>query len=155
MCNQPVNKIRHYVMDNSITELGVHLVLYQWLNNKLCVSSFTEIMFLPIDNSTMNKIKDFVLVTFIILLKGSFCNEMVNERRHIVLADSLTWLGVPFVLYQWFKQTLYVSYFTQMIPQSFSNWPVNKCRHYVVAILLVLLRNHSVTNQWIKSDTMC
>ena len=36
--NKPVTKIKHYVLANSLTWLGVHLVLDQWFNQTLCVS---------------------------------------------------------------------------------------------------------------------
>ena len=67
----------------------------------------------------------------------------------------MTWLGVPLVLEQWFKQTLYVSYYTGMISGSIGNVPVNKSRYYVLHIIPGILWDHSVTKQWIKPDTTC
>ena len=54
---------------------------------------------------------------------------------------------------QRFKQTLGVSYFTEMILGSNVNGPVNKIRHYVLAILPGLLRDNYAINQKIKPET--
>ena len=59
-------------------------------------------------------------------IDGLFRNEEVNESRNCVLNKLLTWLGVPLVLDQWFKQTIFVSYFTKMIPGSIRNGPAKK-----------------------------
>ena len=45
---------------------------------------------------------------------------------------------------KWFKQTLRVSYFTELVLGSFGNGPVNKTRHFVLDILLGLLRYHLI-----------
>ena len=72
-----------------------------------------------------------------------------------MLDNSLTWLGVPLVLDQWFNQALCVGYVFEFISGSFVNGLVNEIRHYVLDVLLGILRDHSVYNQWIKEDTMC
>ena len=64
-------------------------------------------------------------------IMGSLCNEQVNKYRHYVLAYSLTWLGVPLLLNQWYNQTL------------------------CVISLLRLFLAHLLMAQWIKVDTMC
>ena len=65
------------------------------------------------------------------------------------------WLRVHLVLDNLFRQTLFDSYFNEMISGSFGNVPVNKTRHYFLAILLGFLWYYCVTNKWIKADTMC
>ena len=60
-------------------------------------------------------------------------------------ANSLTWLSF-LVFYQWYKQTICLIYFTEIIPVSFGIGPVNKCRQYLLAILLGLLRDNSLMN---------
>ena len=77
----------------------------------------------------------------------------MNKIRHNVLANSLNWPGVNFVLDQWFKQTLCVSYFPMLISGSFGNVSENKVIHYVLAISLGLFRDNSVTNKKLKADT--
>ena len=42
--HEPVNKTRHYVLDNSLTLLVVNLVLDQWFNQTLYVSYFTVLV---------------------------------------------------------------------------------------------------------------
>ena len=64
-----------------------------------------------------------------------------------MLANSLTLSGVHLVLDQRFKQTLCVSYFTEMVLGLFGNGPVNKSIHYVLSILLGLLRDNYIMNQ--------
>ena len=70
----------------------------------------------------------------------------MNNIRHYVLSNSLNLSGVHLVFDQWYKQTLYVSYFTQLVLGSFGNGQVNKIRQYVLAILLSLLRDNYVKN---------
>ena len=72
-----------------------------------------------------------------------------------MLANSLTLPWVYLVIYQIIKQTICVSYFTEMGFGSFGNGPVNKIIHYVLAILLGLLWDHSTTIQFKKTDTVC
>ena len=81
---------------------------------------------------------------------GSFCYELMNKIVHYLLANLLTSSVVPSELDQWFKHTLCVSYFTEIISGPFGNVPVNKIRHYVLAIIPGLLGGHYITNQWIK-----
>ena len=63
--------------------------------------------------------------------------------------------GVHLVFDQWYKQTLYVGYFNELILGSFGNGQVNKIRQYVLDIILGLLRDHSVKTQRIKAYTIC
>ena len=48
-----------------------------------------------------------------------------------MLSNSLTWLGVNLVFYQWYKKTIFV------------------------ATLIIWFQDHLAMDQWIKSDTMC
>ena len=57
--NGPVNKIGHFVLANSLTWLGVRLVLEQWFKHVLCVKYFSE------------------------LISGSFGNELDNKKDTI------------------------------------------------------------------------
>ena len=66
----------------------------------------------------------------------------MNKISHYVLANSLTWSGVHLVFDQWFKQTLCVSHFTDIILSSYVNGPVNKSRYNMLDHLLVLLGDH-------------
>ena len=58
------------MLANSLTWLGVHLVLDQWFKQALCVSYFTE------------------------LISISFGDRIVNKSRHYVLDFLLVFLGI-------------------------------------------------------------
>ena len=72
-----------------------------------------------------------------------------------MLDHLLTWSEVPMVLDQWFKQTICVSYFTDLSLGSFDNEKDNEIRHYVLAVILGVLWDYYVYNQKIRVDTMC
>ena len=78
-CNKPVNKIRHYVLSNSLAWLRVNLVLGQLFNQTLCASYFTE------------------------LISGSFGNVPVNKIRHYVLDILLYFLWNHSITNRWIK----------------------------------------------------
>ena len=52
-----------------------------------------------------------------------------NKSIHYALANSLTWLGIYLILDQGFNNTLFVSYFTELISVLFCGLPVNKRRN--------------------------
>ena len=143
------------MLSHSLTWLGVILVLDQFLKQTLSVRYFTGLILGSFGNGPVNKIRHFVLTILLFLLPKTFFNKTVNKIRNYVLSNSLTWSVIHLVLNQWFIQTLFVSYLTELIQGSFVNGPVNKIMHYVLAILLFLFTENSVNKQWIKSDTMC
>ena len=120
-----MNKSRHNMLDYSLTWLGVHLLFEQQFNQKLSVSYFTEKTLIPFGNGPVNKSRHYVLY-FLLFLLWDHCVTKVNKIRHYLLDNSLTWLWVHLVLYQWFKHTLFVRYFTQLISGSFINSTVKK-----------------------------
>ena len=79
----------------------------------------------------------------------------MNKIRHSVLSNYITLFAIHLILDQWFKQTLCVRYFYELVLVSSGNIPVNKRRHYVLDYFLCLFRDHYVTNRWIISETMC
>ena len=77
--NKPVNKIRHYVVDNSLNWLELHLVLDKWFNQTLCVIYFTD------------------------YISGYFGNVPVNKNRQYVLAILIGLLRYHYVTNEWIK----------------------------------------------------
>ena len=93
--NDTVNKKRHYVLDDSLTGLGVDLVFDQWFRQTLYGSYFTEI------------------------LLGSFGNGKVNKSGHYVLYILLGLLSIIVYRSSKWNMKLYVSEFNQLIRGSF------------------------------------
>ena len=109
----------------------------------------------PFVNGPVNISRHYVLDIMLILLRDKYVTNTGNKIRHDVLASSLTWSGLPLVLYHLFKQTLYGCYFTDMVPGSCGNVQVIKSRHYMLIVLLGALTDNSVMKWWIKPDTFC
>ena len=150
-----MNKSIPYVLAGSLNWSGLHLLLDQWFNYILCVSYFTGLHLGSFDNIPVNKSIHYVLAILLGLWCDNFCIKPVNKSRHCVLSDYLSLLVVHLVLVQWFRQTLCVSYFTELVFGSFGNRQVNKSRHYVLAIPIGLFRYNYVTIKCIKLKTMC
>ena len=85
----------------------------------------------------------------------SVYNNPVNKIRHYVFAYSLNSLVVNLVLNKWYKQTLCVRSFDELVSGSFCDCPVDKTRHYMLAILMYLFRDNYIWSHWMKADTMC
>ena len=72
MSNKPVNKNRHYVLENSLTWLWVHLIWDQWFENTQCVSYFTELVSGSFGNGTVNKNRRYVLDILMCLFRDHY-----------------------------------------------------------------------------------
>ena len=69
LCNEPVNKIRHYVLAYSITWLGVPLEFDQCFKETLCVRYFTELISGSLGNGKAIKSRHYVLDIILGLLR--------------------------------------------------------------------------------------
>ena len=67
--NKSVNKIRHYVLADSLSRLDMHLVLDQWFKHTLCVIYFTETILVLFGNGPVIKILFYGLAILIGLFK--------------------------------------------------------------------------------------
>ena len=67
-----------------------------------------------------------------------------------MLANSLTKSVLSLSLGKLFKQTLCISYITELIPGSWGYEQVIKIKHYVLSILHGLLSDHDIMNQGMK-----
>ena len=85
----------------------------------------------------------------------TFCNKPKNKSRHYFVANSLTWFGVHFILYQGIDQIIGDIHFTEVISSSFVIVSMQKSIYYVLDILLGLLLDHSVKNHRIKEYNTC
>ena len=68
-----MNTSIHYVLADSLTWFGVHVLLDKWFKQTLCVSHLTE------------------------LISGSFGNGPVDKSRHFLLALLLGLLGDQYI----------------------------------------------------------
>ena len=66
-----INRIQ-YVLDNSLTQSGVNLVLKKWFKHTLCATYFTELILGSFGNGAVNKIKHYVLDILLVLLRGNY-----------------------------------------------------------------------------------
>ena len=73
LCIVLVNKTIHYVLANSLTWLGVHLLFHQWFNQTLCVSYYTEMILGSNEIGPVNKIRQNELA----ILLDVFMNQSV------------------------------------------------------------------------------
>ena len=66
-----INKIQ-YVLDNSLTQSGVNLVLEKLFKHTLCVTYFTELILGSFGNGAVNKIIHYVLAILLGLLRDNY-----------------------------------------------------------------------------------
>ena len=77
--NQPMNKIRHYVLDISLNYLGVHLVLDKCLKQALCVRYFTHLNNCLFGNGKVKFIRQYVLVILLEYFRDHFVmNQLIG-----------------------------------------------------------------------------
>ena len=114
-----IEKSRHYVLDNLLCWLGVHLVLIKWFKETNFVSYLTYICSVLFQNFTSGKIRHYMLANLLCWFGPHFlidCFHDLNsaQNRHCVLAKLLCWLLVHFDIEKWFKQRCCVRCFTKI-----------------------------------------
>ena len=78
-----MNKIRHYVLANSLASLGLHMVFEQWYNNTICVRYYTDMISGSFGNGRVNKISQYALVILLGLLSDS------SVKNYRIKADTI------------------------------------------------------------------
>ena len=124
-----MNKSIHFVLDNQLTWLLIHMVSHQWFAKELCLCYVT------------------------LLILDSFYNWTANKSRHYVL-DILQFFMYHYVTNQWTKE----DNMCQLI-NWLDYWYIWYCTSDTVffcwfPILLSWFLYDLVTEQWIKSSTI-
>ena len=78
-----MNKNIHYVLENSLTLLGINMLLGQCFMQTLCFSYFTELILGSFGNGTVNKSTQYVLET----LKETIISHYVTNQK--IKADTM------------------------------------------------------------------
>ena len=83
-----MNKIRQYVLNNSLTWSGVHLVFDQWYKQPQCVGYFTKLVYCSNYNVPEKKVYTCVRYSDRFIEKY-FYNLTVNKTKQYFLGNSL------------------------------------------------------------------